>query len=46
MKRSVRIEESQKTVDIKDPKGVLKFTVELFTADEPTDSAPATLYCV
>ena len=24
----------------------MKFTVELFTANEPTDSAPATLYCV
>lgn len=46
MKRSVRIEESQKTVDIKDPKGELKFTVELFTAEEPTDSEPKTIYLV
>lgn len=40
MKRSVRIEETHRIVDIKTPKDELRFTVELFTADEPTDSAP------
>jgi hypothetical protein len=40
MKRSVRIEETHRIVDIKTPKDELRFTIELFTADEPTDSAP------
>ena len=46
MKRSVRIEETHRIVDIKTPKEELRFTVELFTADEPTDSTPRTMYCV
>lgn len=47
MKRSVRIEECQKTVDIKTPNGKLKYSVELGEDYEPTgDGGRLTVYYV